>query len=213
MKKILGIWLPDTDDHFKDQLPVGPMIDGKATYQYKKYVEALKYVDERQHAVDVGAHVGLWSRVMAKDFGKVTAFEPLALHRECFAKNVTSDNVKMIPKALGAASGVIKIYVPPENTGHAHKREDGDSCELVTLDSVGLPPVDFLKIDVEGMEHEVLKGAEAIIRCDHPVIIVEQKPDNVKRYGDSQKIAVNLLKGWGMKEAKVISGDHIMVWP
>lgn len=212
MKQILGIWLPDGDTHFKDQLPVGPMIGGRATYQYKKYRTAIGLVTGRGHAVDIGGHVGLWSRVMAMDFERVTAFEPLAAHRACFERNVEARNLTLHPIALGAAAGTIHIHMPADNTGHAHVRDEGEECQLMRLDDLGLGVIDLLKIDVEGFELEVVIGGEATIRAARPVIIVEQKANNAERYGNGRWDAVKTLKSWGMKEAAEISGDHIMVW-
>jgi len=212
MKQVLGIWLPDADEHFKSQLHAGPIIEGKATYQYKKYAAALRCVENRVHAVDIGAHVGLWSRVMALDFQKVTAFEPLTAHRECFARNVEARNVTLHPLALGAEPGLAHIDMPADNTGNAHVGSGGEVCQVVTLDQLELGNMDFLKIDVEGFEFEVLIGAEQSVKAHRPVIVVEQKPAHAERYGRKQWDAVKLLKSWGMKEAEVISGDHIMIW-
>jgi len=212
MKELLGLWFPDGDEHFKGQLPAGPMVGGKATYQYKKYLAAKRHIGWFGHAVDVGAHVGLWSRVMAMDFTKVTAFEPLAEHRACFVRNVEAANVNLLPHAVGSQSGIINIHMPHDNTGHAHVLDQGEKCRMIAIDSITLDPIDFLKIDVEGFEQPVVMGAEQTINRDRPVIIVEQKADNAERYGRGRWDAVNLLKAWGMKEAQVLAGDHIMVW-
>ena len=94
MKQTLGIWLPDSDKHFAVQIAGNPLVAGKGTYQWKKYVAALSHVKDRGHAVDVGAHVGLWSRLMAMDFERVTAFEPVDEER---ARKVKSDGVLVKP--------------------------------------------------------------------------------------------------------------------
>lgn len=210
MREVLGIWLPDGDDHFPAQLAAGPVVGGKATYQWKKYQAALKHVGRRLHAVDIGGHVGLWSRVMAMDFANVTAFEPVKAHRECFELN--APDVPVLPYALGAKAGTVWIATPAGNTGNAHISEAGEECKVLTLDSVALDPIDFLKVDVEGFEYDVLVGGEQTIRRDRPVIVVEQKPGHAQRYGRGQWDAVGLLLSWGMRQADVISGDHVMVW-
>jgi len=212
MKEVLGIWLPDFDGHFATQIAGGPRVGGKGTYQFKKYQAALAFVKRRGHAVDAGAHVGLWSRVMAMDFERVTAIEPVAEHRACFVLNAP-DRTTMLPYALGASPGSLRIDArPTDNSGNARISEDGEEVEVVTLDSLGLEDIDLLKIDVEGYEYEVLIGGEQTIRAQKPVIVVEQKAGQAERYGRGRWDAVSLLKSWGMKQKQEIGGDHIMVF-
>lgn len=213
MRQVRGIWLPDGDVHMAEQIesPGNPMFLGKGTYQRNKYLAAMKRVRRRGHAVDVGANVGLWSRLMVLDFALVTAIEPIAEHRECFVRNV--DGAIMLPVAVGALPGQARIIVPSEHVMSAYVADEGEFVEVVTLDSLGLGPVDFLKIDIEGYEYECLLGGEQTIREARPVIILEQKPGHAERYGRDQWDAVRLLEAWGMREVDVINGDHIMVWP
>lgn len=213
MKQVRGIWLPDGDVHLAEQvmLPGNPLIAGKGTYQSNKYLAALPYVNGRKHAVDVGANVGLWSRLMVMDFEKVTAIEPIKEHRDCFVKNV--DGADLLPVAVADKPGKLHIQIPSDHVMSAYIAEDGEEVDVVTLDSLDLGAVDFLKIDIEGYEYECLVGGEQTIRDTRPVIIIEQKPGHAERYGRGQWDAVSLLKDWGMKEVRVINGDHIMVWP
>jgi hypothetical protein len=87
------------------------------------------------------------------------------------------------------------------------------TVEVVTIDGLGLRQVDFLKIDVEGWEHEVVQGAEQTIRSHRPVVVIEQKPHQAERYGRGRYDALNVLRSWGMVQAVEIGGDHVMVWP
>ncbi len=212
MKQVRGIYLPDSDTHFEGQIAGGPVVDGKGTYQFAKYQAALSHVRHRGHAVDVGAHVGLWSRVMALDFDRVTAFEPAGEHLECFRLNVTPEKLDLRPYAAGAKSGLVGIDRVADNSGNAHVGE-GDEVLMVRLDDEKLAGVDLLKIDVEGYERDVIVGAERTIKENCPVLVVEQKPGHAERYGIGRWDAVNLLKSWGMKEVAVISGDHVLIWP
>lgn len=212
MKQVRGIWMPSSDVHLVEQVnnKVNPLVDRKGTYQLNKYRAALEHVARRGHAVDVGANVGLWSRVMVKDFRKVTAIEPVAEHRACFARNVSGAH--MLPFAVGAEARSIRINVPPEHIASAHVADEGEDVDMVTLDSLELGHVDFLKIDIEGYEFDALMGGERMIRKAKPVIIVEQKPGNGERYGRGQTDAIQLLESWGMITARVIGGDYVMVW-
>jgi FkbM family methyltransferase len=213
MKEIRGIWFPDVDTHFAPQIAASPMVDGRGTYQYRKYQEALKHVEARRHAVDVGAHVGLWSRVMLIDFNHVTAFEPLPAHLECFEANIGDDPMMTLHRcAVSDVDGSLSIQMPADNTGNAHVGKDGHEVEAKPLDAFDLSEVDLLKIDVEGWEHRVVIGAEETIRRERPVVVVEQKPGHAERYGVGQWDAVKLLQSFGMRQVAVISGDHVMVW-
>ncbi len=218
MKNIHGIWLPETDTHFDTMITVGPNeVHGKGTYQLKKYRAALGYCNARGLAVDIGAHVGLWSRVMSYDFARVVAFEPLPDHVACFERNLEGrDNVDLHRFAISSAPGQLRIHMPADNTGHAHVSSDnsGTICEAITLDSFKLlQKIDFLKIDVEGWETAVVQGATETILRDKPVIIIEQKPHgNAERYGWEQRKALGMLLRMGYKEVLSISGDHILTW-
>lgn len=216
MKDVHGIWLPDGDTHFENHLRQSPIVYGGKTYQYAKYTKALLYVPKRALAIDVGGHVGLWSRVMAKDFLHVIAFEPLSAHRDCFLQNVTAENVELYPWAVGAQQGKVFVDMPFDNTGHSQVSEagKGEQVDMIQLDEFDFPcRIDFLKVDVEGFEYNVVKGAEETIRTHKPTIIIEQKPNgNAETFGFAQHAAVDLLKSWGAREVAVMAGDHILVW-
>jgi hypothetical protein len=83
---------------------------------------------------------------------------------------------------------------------------------MITLDSLALDEVDFMKLDTEGYEENILRGAvETIKRC-RPVIIVEQKRDMAEaRFGLRPRGAVTFLESLGYKLVKEMSGDYIMV--
>jgi FkbM family methyltransferase len=214
MKEIHRIWLPESDTHFDNYISVGAdAVDGKGTYQLKKYRAAKEFVKNFGLAIDIGAHVGLWSRVMAHDFEQVMAFEPLRTHIDCFQRNMHGlMNVSLFAYALSDRPDELTIHMPPDNTGHSHVSSTGERVRAVKLDSFRIDRrIDFMKIDVEGWELPVIEGAYETIMSDRPVIIIEQKPHgNAERYGWKQHAAVEKLKAWGYVERKVISGDHIL---
>ena len=159
MKQIRGMWFPDGDTHFEAQLAINPLVDGRGTYQHKKYIAALPYVKGRGHALDIGGHVGLWSRIMAMDFDRVTAFEPLPEHIECFRANLAEKpNVRLNAVAVADKAGELSIRMPADNTGNSHIATAGEAIAARTLDSFRLKGVDFIKIDVEGSEWEILSA-------------------------------------------------------
>ena len=82
---------------------------------------------------------------------------------------------------------------------------------METLDSLDLINVDFMKLDCEGFEENVLRGGVATITRWKPVVIVEQKREMAARFGLPLLGAVDFLKTLGYKVAEEISGDYIMV--
>ncbi len=228
MKQTAGIWLPDYELHMVGHLdhPTNPRFAGKGTYQFAKFAACFRHIKRFDHAVDVGGHCGLWSRVFERCFENVTAFEPVPAHRECYAMNVPQrEGVLLYPFCLGEKPGAVrlnahqsvsaksKILAGVGSTGDTHVNPNGDlDAEVRTLDSFGLAQIDFLKIDVEGFELFVVKGGEATIKRDMPTIIVEQKPGHAERYGLGQTDAVKLLQSWGAEKVDELHGDFILRW-
>lgn len=129
--------------------------------------------------------------------------------------------------ALGAEKGTISIECAADETGSAHVAQNGGGdlrrghaelitypdIPMITLDDMSfIGRVDFVKIDVEGYELNVVRGGEKFFKSHKPWVVVEQK-GNDTIYGDPKDGAVSLLKSWGWKDEKVISGDHCMSPP
>lgn len=220
MKQVRGFWLPDGETHLVPFLKRDPEYAGGPTYQLHKYLACKPHIRKFGHAVDVGAHCGLWSRVFAHDFTKVTAFEPVADHRRCFVSNIPrlgltplGNGVLLYPYALGDRAGDISLHTGPSSSGDTYVQKDGEHSALMErLDNLGLTPIDFLKIDCEGYEKFVLLGGEQTVRRDKPCVIVEQKPGKAAQFGLGDTEAVDLLKSWGATLHQVIKGDYIFSW-
>lgn len=161
-------------------------------------------------AIDIGAHIGLWSYNLAKAFEQVRAFEPVEAHRECFIANIKSDNVVLYPCALGAEKGSVSINTTEGSSGDSKVGGAGDIV-MSTLDSYPFEHVDLVKIDAEGYEENIVRGGEQLIKANRPVILVEQKRQMASTFGLEPQGAVTLLKSWGYKIAQELSGDYLMV--
>jgi FkbM family methyltransferase len=125
---------------------------------------------------DVGGHAGEYSKMFLKRFplGTSMLFEPSAVHME-IAEQALPDRVRFFRVALNSAAGTASLYKDKSVSGMAsltkrdldYRNIKMDVVETVacrTLDSVvdetGIERIDLLKIDVEGHELDVLKGAE-----------------------------------------------------
>ena len=133
---------------------------------------ALFYVNNWRNCIDIGSNVGMWTRELATRFKKVYCFEPNTNFIECFNKNITENNVKLFQYGLSdmehTASQIKQSTILSEYPGNV-------MCK--TLDSFNLKDIDFIKIDVDGFEYKVLRGAVKTIRNCSPVINIEMKAD------------------------------------
>lgn len=207
---VQGLHFPATDTHFAVNIGRSRQIDGGPTYQLGKLERALAHVRRFDLALDIGAHVGLWSRVLATRFAHVIAFEPLPIHQTCFRLNVRRANVELRPMGLGSRAETLRFESDAHNTGHTFvsRKDAGVAAPVMPLDALAVPYPDFIKIDVEGWEREVLLGGEALIRRARPVMIVEQKH---AAYGLDRLAAVTLLQEWGYAVVDEMAHDYILV--
>lgn len=215
MIKIDGWYFPDGESHLPQWMAnqkVRMFLNGRAAYQGQKQQAVLDLCARRRTAVDVGGHIGLWSFNLAHDFDQVHAFEPVAAHRDCFQKNVLDimKNVELHACALGDSEGMVSIRTEPTSSGDSRVNGPGD-IPLHTLDSFALSQVDLIKIDTEGFELFVLRGAEELLARQKPVVIVEQKPGHAQKYGLGETDAVPYLVSLGYRVAKEMAGDFILV--
>jgi len=151
-------------------------------------------------AIDGGAHIGGWTVALAQRFGRVIAFEPCPETAKALRIN-TADlpNVEVRAEALMDRSGTVQTYAPGKTETLTARRvafaETGDAV-AVTIDSLELDGLDFLKLDVEGTEWLALKGARATIRRHRPFVVIEEA--GIERHmGIAQGAAAGLLRAWG----------------
>lgn len=214
MKKELDWWFPDHEQHLPEWMksPKNQMrLNGRPAYQGLKQQAALALCKNARNAVDVGAHIGLWSFNLAKLFDEVYAFEPIAEHRACFERNVTDDNVHLYPVALGDAERMVAMRTEKGSSGNSMIDGFGE-IPMMRLDSYGFQDVDLIKLDCEGYELNVLKGAENLLRACKPTIVVEQKPGRAQQFGLTETGAVAYLQELGAKLRHEISGDFFLSW-
>jgi len=137
--------------------------------------------------LDVGANIGCTSLLFGDLGQQVVAFEPLPRTFELLEKNITrstKNNIRALPFALGDEDGEVEMYFLDENRSMAFildrtSRDDRPSAviQVKRLDNlfpeIALDRLDFMKIDVEGYELRVLKGAEKIISKYRPIVQME----------------------------------------
>ena len=141
----------------------------------KKYI--LKHINEYTVFIDGGACIGDYSILLSRYGIRCIAFEPVLNNYEVLIRNIDLNNlkskVKALPVGLGDKNFRAKFVFNPVNTGASHIANNKDSvdcmAEIRTLDSL-LPDLDInindkilIKLDVEGMELEAIRGATDFI--------------------------------------------------
>lgn len=143
--------------------------------------ELPSIVSGREIAIDVGANIGFYTYAMSRIFRRVEAFEPIAECAQQIAEFGAS-NVRVHNIALSSSSGVAELHIPVQDgrptsalASIAQTYDDAItvSVPMRTLDNFGFEGVSFIKIDVEGHELEVLRGAATTIRREQPVMLIE----------------------------------------
>lgn len=170
-------------------------------------------------AVDVGANFGFYTSLfwrIVKPTGRVVAFEPNPMLfqrlKEWFETNKVS-GIELFPAALGAETQNSTLHVLPAIESHHNATlcpvENSDEIQVKVLrladvlDSRKINHVRFLKIDVEGFELEVLKGAEApLSEGVIEYILVELNDYWLRKNGTSPEHLTNYCQSLGFEIAK-----------
>lgn len=170
---------------------------------------AIAACRNRRVAVQAGGNIGLWPRRLAECFENVLTFEPEPISRACLEQNVFK-NVSVSGAALGAEPGFCTIQ---RKSLGSHKVTDGDTVQVVTIDSLDLAELDLLQLDVEGYEwHALMGGMETIARCE-PVIQVELREAITQHFGKSTDDVRKLLASLGYRLATQRPGSDFVFLP
>ncbi|HVG24960.1 MAG TPA: FkbM family methyltransferase [Thermoanaerobaculia bacterium] len=155
---------------------------------------------------DAGAYIGNHTLAFAERAARVVAFEPNPVTYELLKLNCR-DRANVVPLCLAASDrgGTAPAAVPRTNYGEsriAGTPAEGElalTFELVRLDDVALLATDrvgLLKIDVEGHEPQVLRGAERLLRRDRPLVVLEQ---HARAIDGGTSPSLDLLRAFGYR--------------
>ncbi|GHD92467.1 hypothetical protein GCM10010508_45570 [Streptomyces naganishii JCM 4654] len=131
-------------------------------------------------AVDVGGWYGPWTHRLAARAHRVVTLEPVPHLARLLATRAPA-NVRVIQAAAAERPGTARLWLPPDDAGDrgvsSLVRRDIHGralpVECVALDDLGLRGVGFVKVDVDGAELAVLRGATGLLARDRPALFVE----------------------------------------
>lgn len=178
---------------------------------YERFETAFvrRTLREGQSFVDLGAHIGYYSRLAASivgPMGEVFAFEPAPENFELLKANVAAFPwARHWRAAAGSEPGRARLFLSKENSGD-HRLfptagRESVEVEVVSVDSVAaVRKIDFFKIDVQGCEIEALQGMAGKLEASPEAVgIVEYWPAGLKANGHRPEDLWKTLVGMGFR--------------
>lgn len=199
-------------------------------------------INDGDCVLDVGANIGfhtMYFAELAGNTGKIFAFEPIPVNFLALKQNLSLNGFGQITAeeiALGNETNTIKIHIDPglKNPGAYTLLSHGKANTYITcvkgdeyLDNKKIDHVDFIKIDVEGYEYEVLKGLKKTIAHSRPIVNFEYDRNYQLRQNEDPAAVFNFfadlnytfyqVDGYGKREIfnyrDDIQGAEIIAFP
>jgi FkbM family methyltransferase len=182
------------------------------TKEERSLLRVRSFLSSGMTFVDVGANIGYFSLPSASivgPTGKVIAFEPTPAVADRLRENIRLNrlaNVTVVQSAVSDYEGRAQFFQSADDPeGNSLYGQPSSSAPLevatVTLDDElsrrGIFGVNLIKIDAEGAELAVLKGARRVLAADHPAILLEVNPLTLRASGVTSERLLNQLSEYG----------------
>jgi FkbM family methyltransferase len=173
--------------------------------------------DPRRASLDIGANIGAYALHIRRFSRACYLFEPLPeLARNLAAGFVLDRKVKVHQVALSDASGIVTLRLPFRDGDRATALSTIETANELhgmefmkidvprrRLDDMGISDVGFIKIDVEGHELSVLRGAEGLLRASKPTLLIEAEERHRR---SAVKTVSEFLKQFGYQGLFLLDG-------
>jgi FkbM family methyltransferase len=200
-----GLWVPKSDAGVFERYSE---FEGLPDLDVSKVAKCVALSETFGTALDIGAHVGAVAIYLARKFERVIALEAVPATFEFLRRN-TKDipNLEALKVAAGPEAGETYLSHYPRHGQLSHvapasdvpKTERVGPIPVITIDSLDVSPVSFIKLDVEGYELPVLEGARQTIEKFRPLILVEQNGNEETHFGRPRNEASAYLEALGMR--------------
>jgi len=147
-------------------------------------IENMGLINKNEEAIDVGAAAGLMSTFFAKKFKHVHCYEPSHSYEQTIKLKTQFNNVTVHNLAVSDFKGQETFYIDDKRLSQNGFINPGwgkpITVDVVKLDEQNHSNIGLIKIDTEGTELDVLKGADSILRETWPTLMVEIWDQNTK---------------------------------
>ena len=192
IEKVNDFWVPSNDVHIEQWKSGTPFTQNKCLNKFIKYCESQ--TKKMKTVIDVGAWCGTWAKAIEPFAKKVIAFEPDKIHFECLQRNCT---INCTPRMEAVGAQLQEVSLTEDNFTQAKRVNEKGNIRMITLDHMAYEDVDMIKIDVEGYELEVLKGATKTLESVKYLMI--ELNNNTKKYGSSNVMVEKFIGDLGFK--------------
>lgn len=199
---------------------IGNTIKERGSWEPHLMFFYFKFIKPNFIIVDGGANLGFHSVCFASLLkeGKLFCFEPQPLVYNVLSTNLLinglSNKVNQYRLGLSDKKQDLRMSSLSEQVfnpncinwggrGLTDSKEGEEEVQTITLDSLKLPKLDLIKLDIQGFEYKALKGGEKTIVKNTPIIFLENYLDNK----DDQK-TLRLLKKWGYVSYRLLCTEH-----
>ena len=192
IEKVNDFWVPSNDVHIEQWKSGAPFTQNKCLNKFIKYCESQ--TKKMKTVIDVGAWCGTWAKAIEPFAKKVIAFEPDKIHFECLQRNCT---INCTPRMEAVGAQLQEVSLTEDNFTQAKRVNEKGNIRMITLDHMAYEDVEMIKIDVEGYEMEVLKGATKTLESVKYLMI--ELNNNTKKYGSSNVMVEKFIGDLGFK--------------
>lgn len=215
MKIVNGIAIIEDDTHISKWVQEHRRLDHD-----QSLLPLLKpFIKRGDTVIDAGAFIGdhtIFYANLVGTKGKVIAFEPNPIAFKCLEYNMEPyKNVEVRKEGLSDSEGKITLSTS-DNAGAAYPKKSKKGIKCITIDSLNLERLDFIKVDVEGFEQNVIKGGQETIKKCKPAILIEIINDRLMFNGTTDNDLYLYLMDLGYSirniyQGQSIHGDHIEI--
>lgn len=179
------------------------------------------FIKPGMKVIDIGANYGLYTLTIANILGKsgkVWAFEPTEATSACLKESISCnkfDNIKLIQSGLSDRLGTARLFTSPNSELNSLSKEASsgnqhETISLLTLDhckhKYGWESIDFIKLDAEGEESNILKKGKKTLSSLSPLIMFELK------HGKSVNLPlINRFKSLGYDSYRLLPGLNKLI--
>jgi FkbM family methyltransferase len=212
---------------FSPQSEIGKSLYYTGTFEPEELSLLRRIVKHDDIVIDIGANMGSHAIAMAKKTvnGKVYAIEPAQSNFDLLQRNIEINhltNIVPLRTAVGEKSGTQEMNIYEDQAFNSmlvlnRKKAVGkEIVQVLSLDDLReqehISKIDLIKIDTEGYEMSILKGAKKILSSEKkPILIVEINEENIKPLGLNQSDVINYIVSFGYKSSPITNDDYLFI--